>query len=82
MAFASAGALALVAAASQMAPAISAGARTNPAMLAAAMSNQNLVAYVCRQAEPGWNLPTMTFKWTNPGDALYPVNFPNSGKSN
>jgi hypothetical protein len=74
--------MALVVAMRQIPQASPMESRTGPALLAAAMSNQNLAAYVSHQAEQGWNQPAATFRWTNLGESLYSTSFPSKGKNN
>lgn len=70
MAFASAVGLALLVAIHQNPPAVPAGGAASPAMLAAALSNQTLAAYVAPQASQEWNLPSASFEYTNLGRPL------------
>jgi hypothetical protein len=65
----------------QIPPASPMESHTSPALLAAAMSNQNLAAYVSGQTEQSWNQPAATFRWTNLGDSPYSTSFPSKGKN-
>lgn len=67
LAFASAVGLALLIAIRQNPPAVSAGDNASPAMLAAALSNQTLAAYLSPGANQEWNPPAATFEFTNLG---------------
>ena len=75
LAFASAVGLALVIAIRQNPPAMSASAEFSPTMLAAAMSNQTLAAYVAPQANQEWNLLTAAVECTNMGDSVVRASF-------
>ncbi len=74
MAFASAVAVALVIAIRQGPPSFSTGGQASPAMLAAAMSNQNLAAYAVRQDNEGLNTPA-SFQSTNLRDSIVSTYF-------
>jgi hypothetical protein len=80
LAFASAVGLALVVAIHQ-GPAVIPGGAGNPAMLAAAISNQDLVAYVAPRANQEWNLPASAFDHTN-GEPVVPASFTSQTRSN
>jgi hypothetical protein len=58
--------LALVVAIRQNPPSVAAGDQT---MLAAAMSNQDLAAYVAKRDDVDWNRPIAGFQCTNIGAA-------------
>ena len=66
LAFASVLGLALVVAIRQNPPSVASGDQT---MLAAAMSNQDLAAYVAKREDVDWNRPTAAFQCTNIGAA-------------
>ena len=76
LALASAAALALVLAFRQGAPEVPANVGASQAMLAAAVSNQDLIAYVCYPVNQEWNLPAAGFGCTNLRKASVWTSFP------
>lgn len=70
MAFASVAGLALLIAVRQNSPTLSRASRTEPLMMAVALSNQNLAAYFSCPEGQEWNLPNAGFKCTNLGESI------------
>ncbi len=70
LAFASAVGLAMVIAIRQNSAVVPAMGDSSRALAAAALSNQDLVAYVCRPLNQEWNLPASGFACTNLREAV------------
>jgi len=64
--------LALVIAIRQNPASIAAETPADHALLAAALSNQNLAVYVAGHGNQEWNLPVAGFEYTNLGQPLAP----------
>ena len=82
LALASVAGLALVIAVQRNSPALPNVARTDPLMLAVALSNENLAAcFSCRDGQE-WNLLPAGFECTNLGDSMGSPSLQRGGKTN